>query len=858
MEGLKRLGVEEESRVLRLIIEATANAVVMADETGRITLVNVQTEQQFGYRRDELLSMTLEELVPDRFRDRIRDFRRHFFAEPYARAMSTVPDVFGLHREGREFPMEVGLNPVIVNGQTQVLASIMDVTERTRAEERLSQVVEAAPNAMIMVNSTGRIVLVNSQTETSFGYSRDELLRMMIEELIPERFEARHGGYRKGFFTQPDRREMGAGRDLFGRRKDGSEIPVDIGLNPIQIMDEQHVLASIIDITERLAAQTAESAKRADRLRRSILDSLPFSIIASREDGVIVTTNPAAERLLGADRDELVGSRIADIRDRGFEQSASSRGVDEQEVSYHRKDGESVPVNEAIAPIVDEVGGVSGFLAVAYDITQRKEAEAFISHMAHYDFLTDLPNRTMLFSRLDAELSRAERDDRGLAVVMIDVDHFKRINDSLGHHAGDEVLLQVAARLRDQVRASDLVARLGCDEFVLVLADVETEEELAARIAILLDILPEPVMWNGHELIVTASMGGALYPRDGTDSTTLIKHADTAMYNAKAAARNTFQWFRSSMLDETNDKLALAGALRRALNQGEITVSYQPEIDLETGAIVGVEALARWNDAHGVPIPPDRFIPAAEDNGLIIQLGEHVLRTACDDVVQLSEAVGRPLRLAVNVSPRQLHEQSWIGVMKDALRDSGFPAAQLELEITEGIFMEDPAKIVELLRTVRGLGVSIVVDDFGTGFSSLAYLTRFPIDKLKIDRSFIHDVIDNRASAAIVDTIIVMAHTLGMSVVAEGVETEAQETYLRTRSCDVVQGFRYSEAIAAIDLNAANSRFGSSRLTGGRPASCAAAEDAAPQEGALEGVVAVDSTSAETGDLAGGVQPVDG
>lgn len=801
MVDARMRGGEDEGRVLRQIIEATPNAMVMVNEFGSITLVNSQTEHQFGYSRDELLSMTVDRLIPERFRSRHKGFREGFFEHPDTRAMGAGRDLFGLHRDGREFPIEIGLNPVIIDDRPQVLASIIDITERKRAEERLLHVVEAAPSAMIMVNSLGHIVLVNTQTERSFGYSRDELLSMNIEDLIPTRFKSKHNGYRTGYFHNPSRREMGAGRELFGRRKDGSEIPVEIGLNPIQVLDEQHVLASVIDITERLVVQATESAERADRLRRSILDSLPFSIVATDSDGVIVTANPAAERLLRAERNELVGTRISEIRDSQPHQvpqlAARSHGVDEREVDYHRRDGVDIPVNEAISLIVDEGGEVTGYLAVAYDITQRKEAEAFIRHMAHYDFLTDLPNRTMLFTRLDAELERAAREHTGLAVIMLDLDHFKRVNDSLGHHIGDELLLQMAARLRNEVRANDLVSRFGGDEFVLVLTDVESAEELTERIASLLELIPEPLICNGHELIVTASLGGSLFPQNGTDSTTLIKHADTAMYHAKTAARNSFQWFRDSMLDETNDKLVLAAALRHALDRGEITVAYQPEMKLSTGEVVGLEALARWEDVDGSNIPPDRFIPVAEDNGLIIRLGEHILRTACADAMRISESLGHPIRLAVNVSPRQLRDKEWLAVLERALASSGLSGDQLELEITEGIFMEDPRTVVEVLNTVRALGVAIVIDDFGTGFSSLAYLTRFPIDKIKIDRSFIADVVDSPADAAIVDTIIVMAHTLGMTVVAEGVETEQQEIYLRAKGCDQAQGFRYSRAVPA-------------------------------------------------------------
>ncbi|MGA8988762.1 sensor domain-containing protein [Aeromicrobium sp.] len=791
----------DDGAMLRQIIEATPNAMVMVDVHGRITLVNTQTEILFGHSREDLMTMHVERLIPERFRGKHNAERAAFFQHPDTRAMAADRDLFGLRKDGHEFPMEIGLSPVHIDDSIQMLASINDVTERKRAKERLNQVVEAAPNAMIMVNAVGGIVLVNSQTERSFGYDRDELLAMNIDNLIPERFRMGHDGYRNAFFRRPDRREMGAGRDLFGRRKDGTEIPIEIGLTPIEILNEQHVLASVIDITGRLEMHAIESAKRADLLRRSILDSLPFSIIASDPDGTIVTSNPAAERLLGFDRDELIGSPIDVLRGSPSSGPAllGSRSdlVDEREVDYRRKDGSTIPVNEASALIMSEDGEISGVLSVAYDITQRREAEAFIRHMAHFDFLTDLPNRTKLFERLDADLRAARRSGRSVAVALVDLDHFKRFNDSLGHHVGDDLLVQMANRLRSQVRAGDMVARLGGDEFVLVLTAVDGPEELEDRITEMLAGIPEPFVCNGHELIVTASIGIALFPDGGQDAITLLKHADTAMYHAKSAGRNSFRWFEVSMLDETKDKLEMASALRYALARDEISVAYQMQVCLTTGDVVGVEALARWRTAADDEISPDRFIPVAEDNGLIIQLGERVLRQACADIITMSAELGVDLKVAVNVSPRQFHDKGWLELLQRALADSGLPADRLELEITENIFIEDPRQVVEVLHTVRKLGVAIVVDDFGTGFSSLSYLTRFPIDKIKIDRSFISNVAVGAADAAIVDTIIVMAHTLGMTVVGEGVETEPQEAYLRERGCDEVQGFRYSRAVPA-------------------------------------------------------------
>lgn len=796
----------DDQRRLRHVVEATPNAMVMVDLEGRIVLVNSQTELLFGHGRAELLSMRVEQLIPERFRTGHEGFRLGFFANPDTRSMGAGRDLFGLRKDGTEVPIEIGLNPLQTDEGDFVLASIIDITERKRSEERLLHVVEAAPNAMIMVNEEGQIVLVNSQTERSFGYSRAELLQMRVEDLIPDRFRANHTSFRAGFFAKPNRREMGVGRELFGRRKDGTEIPIEIGLNPIQIMDESLVLASVIDITERRLVQAAETTLREDRLRRSILDSLPFSIIATDPQGTIVTANPAAEKLLGYGQHELVGSSIEDVRGESSFDASPGAGSgrdspdEERESIYQRKDGSTVPVNEAIAQMHSDLGESTGHLTVAYDITKRKEAQDAVRYLANHDVVTDLPNRVMLFQHLDAAIKQAQVDELGITVLLLDLDHFKRVNDSLGHHVGDELLVGMAARLRACVREEDLVARLGGDEFVVVCGDIDTPEAMNDRIDDLMAAVPVPIDVHGHELVVTASMGGVIYPRDGSHPADLLKNADTAMYHAKTSGRNNFQWFFPAMLDETNDKIALSAALRHALASEQLSVAYQPQVSLASGGVVGMEALARWDSPDHGPVPPDRFIPVAEDSGIIFQLGEWVLRKACRDAVVIQRDLGRPITLAVNVSPRQLRSKDWVHTVERALSDSGLDAANLELEITEGILMDDPLHVVKVLHDLRALGIAIVVDDFGTGFSSLAYLTRFPIDKIKIDRSFVRDLTSDEADAAIVDTIIVMAHTLGMEVIAEGIETDAQQVYLAARKCDLAQGYRYSQGIPAAEF----------------------------------------------------------
>lgn len=796
----------DEERRLRLIIEATPNAMVMVDVEGRIVLVNSQTEVLFGYRRSQLLEMTVEQLIPARFRPGHQDYRRGFFAHPDTRSMGAGRDLFGLRSDGTEVPIEIGLNPLQTDEGMFVLASIIDITERKRSEERLLQVVEAAPNAMIMVNEQGRISLVNTEAERSFGYRRDELLTMQVEDLLPQRFRSQHLRFRAGFFDDPDRRAMGVGRVLYGLRKDGTEMPIEIGLNPIQVMDEQFVLASVIDITARISAQAEEDAARQHELRRSIFDSLPFSIIATDPEGGIVTANPAAAALLGYGQDELVGSPLSQVD--GDERARSAEWVrtfaaaagNEREWVYRRKDGTRVPVNEAIAPMHSDAGEISGYLAVAYDITKRIEAQARVHHMANHDSLTNLPNRTRLVNHLVGALNRADRDGTEVALLLLDLDHFKRVNDSLGHHVGDELLLRVADRLKTWIRGEDLVARLGGDEFVVVFAGLQPGSDLSDRVERLLSDVLIPVVLNGHELVVTVSIGGATYPRDAGNAATLLKNADIAMYHAKSSGRNNFQWFQDRMLDETNDKISLSSALRQALGQGELSVEYQTQVDLRTGHVVGLEALARWRSPLHGPVPPDRFIPVAEDGGMIVQLGGWVLRRACADVAAIQAELAIPLRLAVNVSPRQFRSKEWLAEIVDALEETGLDPSVLELEITEGILMDDHDDVIEVLHSIRELGINIVVDDFGRGYSSLAYLTRFPVDKLKIDRSFVQKLTTADADAAIVDAIIAMAHALGISVVAEGVETAEQESYLRERGCDEAQGYHYSRGLSAADV----------------------------------------------------------
>lgn len=553
--------------------------------------------------------------------------------------------------------------------------------------------------------------------------------------------------------------------------------------------------------------------------KQAIIDSVPFSIIATDTEGVIWAVNPASEHMLGYAKDQMIGKSVLlllhdarEVENRSLELShetgtkiaadfsvfstkARHGAADEREWTYLRHDGSSITVNLSVTALRNEIGEVTGFLEVASDVSERKRAEAYIRHMAHHDSLTSLPNRALLLDRIEMAIKRARRDNTQVALLMMDLDHFKRINDSLGHHIGDRLLLIIAARLQFCLRETDTVARLGGDEFVIVLTDVNSKDVLNETVADISRKISMPVTIETHELTVTPSIGGCLFPDDGGDANTLLKNADAAMYQAKGVGRNTWQWFNQEMLQATEEKLAVTNSLRHALERNELSLHYQPQISLSTGQVVGMEALIRWQHPERGPVSPDSFIALAEETGLILPIGDWVLKTACMEAVRIQQSLGRPLTIAVNVSPRQLQQKNWVRSVEETLELTGLNPASLELEITEGLLMQDPKDSAATLRQLRKLGVSIVIDDFGTGYSSLSYIMRFPIDKLKIDRSFIAALKSDKADSAIINAIIAMAHSLEMKVVAEGVETPEQLEYLRDRECDEAQGFYFGRAV---------------------------------------------------------------
>ncbi|MBB3222256.1 putative bifunctional diguanylate cyclase/phosphodiesterase [Pseudoduganella umbonata] len=483
-------------------------------------------------------------------------------------------------------------------------------------------------------------------------------------------------------------------------------------------------------------------------------------------------------------------------QDESLQQRLRSGDIAEysREKRYLHKNGHAVWINVTVSALFD-AAGERRYITVVEDISRRKGAEETLLRMASHDALTGLPNRLLLEDRLSHAIAHAQRTQTLVAVMFVDLDRFKNINDSLGHDAGDEVIVEAGRRIARHLRDGDTAARQGGDEFVVVLGGLAREADACTVAQDILDTLCQPMLLRGQEIFPAGSIGIGLYPRDGTDTPTLLKNADTAMYRAKGDGGNKYQFYANSMSLDALDSLRMEGALRRALERDEFRLYYQPQVDIATGAVIGVEALLRWQPQLGPMIAPDDFIPLAEQTGLIVPIGDWVLATACAQQKSWRDAGLPPLTVSVNLSARQFQHRDLVGLVARLVRDTGCDASSLALEITETAVMENPQAAVAIFRQLSKMGVRLAIDDFGTGYSSLAYLKRFPIDSLKIDRSFVRDITDDTDDAAIVHSVIALAHSMKLKVVAEGVEDARQLQFLREHGCDQMQGYYISKPV---------------------------------------------------------------
>ncbi|MFZ5967848.1 MAG: EAL domain-containing protein [Bacillota bacterium] len=670
----------------------------------------------------------------------------------------------------------------------------------------LLEEVEAKFNNLVEKSLTGiyiiqdeRFVYVNPRFAEIFGYTYEEFIDMPVRDIAYEEDrELVLNNLKKRIYGEIDSIRY----QFRGLTKDHQVIYVEVLGNQFTYQGKKSIIGSLIDISERV--------KNHEKLRMAneIFENTIEGIVVTDIKGNIHWVNPAFSKITGYTLEEVLGKnpRIlkSDRHDDAFYRNLWSTlrrtGQWKGEIWNRRKNGEVYPEWMTISTIKNDFEEPVRYISVFNDITERILKEEHIKYQAYHDALTGLPNRLLVNDRLEVALTHAQRNKEQIAVMFIDLDRFKNINDTLGHAMGDMLLKEVAQRLVQCVRKGDTVARLGGDEFIIILENIKHVEYVVDIVQKIFTSLSHSYLLKDHEIFVTGSIGISIFPMDGEDVDTLIKHADTAMYRAKEQGRNTYQLFTSSMNERAMERLSLENDLRKAIIKNEFLVYYQPQMEIKTGNIIGAEALIRWMHPTMGLVPPGQFIPIAEETGLIEQIGEWVLMEACCQMKAWHNQGFGDMKISVNLSMRQFHQGDLVEKVNAALKNAKLAPKYLDLEITESCAMQDPDFTISVISQLRAQGVTFSIDDFGTGYSSLALLKAFPIHKLKIDKSFIHDIDEVSENLAIVLAIIDMAHRLKLRITAEGVETEKQLELLRIHLCDEVQGYLLSPPLKPEDF----------------------------------------------------------
>jgi diguanylate cyclase (GGDEF)-like protein/PAS domain S-box-containing protein len=667
------------------------------------------------------------------------------------------------------------------------------------SENRYRAMSESAPDAIVTLDHDLHVLHFNRAAVAMFGYSEQEMLGQSVMLLMPERYRDKARIRYEQFRRTNEPYYSGRVVEVHGRRKNGEEFIAEQSLSIVHVDGKQIFTAILRDTTQRRQMES--------RLRMSamVFDSTQESIITTDADCRIIGVNPAFEQITGYKEREVLGRNPSLLRS-GRHESAFYRamwaclqntGQWRGEIWNRRKNGQVYPERMGICAVRDPHGNISAYVSVSSDISALKEAHHQLDFLANHDPLTLLPNRNLLNDRLQLAMAAAEHDSALVAVVLFNIDRLQRINDSMGHDAGDALLQEMARRLNRIVTPGDTLAHLGADEFALMLTKCKQVDDVIVAARQLMEEIARPVHLRGQDVYVTASVGISMYPRDGATASALLIGADVALSHVKEAGRNGFRFFTGEMNALAQRFMSLETHLRHAIERNELSLLYQPQVSLSDGRISGMEALLRWHSPELGIVPPSDFIPLAEDTGQIIEIGAWVLQQACAQNKAWQQAGLLYLPVAVNVSARQLATGSLPATVRATLAASGLAPECLEIELTESIMMQDAEAVQAQLAELAQMGVSVSLDDFGTGYSSLGYLSRFTLDKLKIDQTFVRNITCEPRSAAIAQATIALAHGLDLVVVAEGVETPGQLSYLRSIGCDKIQGYLFSKPLAA-------------------------------------------------------------
>lgn len=693
------------------------------------------------------------------------------------------------------------------DGQTPAVTTPDRRTARRRDKDKeLHQLLSAQQTVLDHVGiglghlRDDRFVWVNRRIGELFGFGDAMLSDISIEELFDDKND--YEELRLASLPPLAKGERFVGEYRM-RRGDGKVFRAKLSANAV---DTEDAAAGAVWVVEDITRQKEISDHLL--LADTLFEITTEGILICDADRKIIAANPAFTAITGRAAEEVTGKDMgilgSEKHDAAFYErmwdTVAKSGRWEGEVWNRRKDGEAFLEWLSLMAITDDKGRIERYVAVLSDITRRKQDEARIAYHAHYDALTGLPNRQLLEERLGRVIDTA--GDKGAALICLDLDNLKNINESLGHTYGDMILIEAARKISTGVRSTDTVARFGGDVFMMVLQDVGSEDEATQVARQLIAEFSRPITLEGHgqDVFVTASIGIALYPHDGADVNELLRNADTAAIHAKQRGRNNFQFFTEDMNVRALERLHLENRLRNALERGEMVLHYQPKVELRGGHIVGVEALIRWRDPEHGLVPPGKFIPLAEETGLIVPLGDWVLREACAQAKAWRDAGLKPIRMAVNLSALHLSKKNLVAEIAQILEEADLPPDILDVEITESSLMANAEETVSILRELRAMGVHLAADDFGTGYSSLNYLRNFPLDSLKIDSSFISDIGSGGSGEMLVSAIIAIGQSLGLEVVAEGVENEAQLSFLRQQWCDQIQGFLFCRPVPAEEI----------------------------------------------------------